>query len=528
MAFKVLSGPYLNSVGRSATGPVMDPVALTGYPATRLSDNRSSIPAFFSTNQNDSTLSVDLNLIRGGSAETSGDETEFTVLGTGALTREAGSAQNGSYGLQLAPVSTTAFAYQDIVCRAGESLHLQGSVKGSAAKILLRNRQTGKYLLTTGAWADPSAWDGDITSAPANSDLAASTGSWDSVDLSFVVESLAICKRDTVHLRLILFTSGGSADFDDLYLWPQTNWCSIHGHNISPFISPLLQSSSDGASWTTRDTMTLRPDSFYAALTSMHDYRHWRILLDHFPDNGSLTYIGEWVLGQSYDVAHNPLYGGSLVLNERQTRLEGTGGDQWVYLHGERPQRGLIMSFAFNDDTAYVQFRDEIFRGSRGGSNLAIIAPIEMDPAQVILGRIQEMATIVKSDNARRSAELEIVESPLPNVPDMIHAYDEPIVESGTLDIEFTFQCDFGLLEVLTAVVTGGSGSYTYAWELYTNGDHTTGDYVNSGTGQLPTIDYTMDPAFGSICNGELYVTVTDTVTTNTVSVGEVANCACS
>ena len=63
--FKILTGPYLNHLTRVATAPLMDPAALTGFAVTNLYDNRASIPCIFSTGQEDSTVTIDLNLIRG-------------------------------------------------------------------------------------------------------------------------------------------------------------------------------------------------------------------------------------------------------------------------------------------------------------------------------------------------------------------------------------------------------------------------------------------------------------------------------
>lgn len=430
MAFKILAGPLLNAVTRAAVEPAMTPAPLSHWPASGLRDGRASSPAFFGSVANDATIDVDLNEIPGGDFETAGDETHWTVLGTGALSREAGAAKDGSFGLRLTPVTSYALAVLDVVVRAGEELHFKGSVKGTVSKLYIRNRQTGKFLQSGGTWAAPSVDDGDITNA--GTPLASSTGSWASADLAFTVENLATCQRDTVTLRVYLYTSSGALDADSIFLWPKVNWCSVHGHNVSPFVTPTLQSSSDGAAWTTRETMTLRPDSFYVAASSLYDYRYWRLLLDGYPDSSELTYLGEWVLGQAYSPARKPSYGGAITFLERQNRLGTAGGDEWVYQYGARPQRSLSLAFGFRNDAEYVEFRDVFFRGSRGGANHLVIAPIDLDDSVVILGRIRESVTVAKTARFPRATEVEIVESPLPNVPDPTHAYDKPVTEGGT------------------------------------------------------------------------------------------------
>jgi hypothetical protein len=423
MAFKVLAGPYLNHLARCATAPEMTPAALTAFPVAGLSDNRGALPAWFSAYQEDSDIVIDLNMIDGGAANTVGDEAFWTVLGTGTMAVDAGDNYAGAASFLTS--GGAMLIVQDHTVRAGEQLHFQGACKGASAKILVRNRQTGNFLEPAGTWAAPSATDGDIANG---TPLVASTVDWEFANLAFTVESYEICKRDTVTLRVYLWTIDDAARFDELYLWPLTNWCSIHGHNISPFIVPTLQRGDDGSTWTTDVTMTILPDAFYSPLASMKDYRYWRLLLEGFPDVASLTYLGELVLGQSFDLIHNPEYGGSLTWNERQTRLESGQGEEWVALHNTRAQRGLMLTYGFRKDDEYVQFRDKLFRGSRGGANVIVIAPVEMDAEQVILGRIRESTTIVKSSYYRRAGELEVIESPLPNVPDLIHAYDLPIV----------------------------------------------------------------------------------------------------
>jgi hypothetical protein len=427
MSFKVLAGPYMNSLVLAAAEPIMDPAAVATFPVGNLRDNRSALPAIFSVAQLDSSIVFDLNRVRGGSAEVAGDDTEWTPFLSGTVALSAAHAVSGAASLELSPLSGSMIAIQDIRVRAGEQLHFMASagytVDSNHAQVFVRNRQTGNFLQDDGTWAPPTASDGSMSSAgtPLVDGVAAG---WSDVDLPFTVEPFSTCKHDVVTLRIFLY-SEGVGYFDDLALWPLNNWCSIHGHNLSPFIVPKLQSSDDGTTWATEATMTIKPDSFYSALGSMLDHRYWNLLLEGYPYPSPLTYLGEVVLGQSFDLLHNPAYGGSISWNDRQTRLETAMGESWVYLHNARALRLLSMSFVFRNDAEYVQFRDAVFRGSRGGANPIVIAPIEEDSDQVILGKIQEAVTVTKP--ALRTADLEVIESPLPNMPDPIHAFDLPI-----------------------------------------------------------------------------------------------------
>lgn len=435
MAFKVLAGPYLNHLTRAVTAPTMSPSALSTFPVTNAYDNRSSKAAIFGSAADDSTLTGDLNLIQ-GDFETSGEAATWTMLGVGTLASNGSDDYSGSASGLLTIAgggATDAIAYRDVTVRAGEELNLFGAAKKGTATnvyIRLRNRQTGNWLK-----GSDQTWN-----ASSQNVLSVAGSGWETVSgttapITFTVESLELCQADTVTLRIYLWIAGASGHtgrFDALELWPSLNWCSVHGHNIPPFIVPTLQRSDDNSSWTTEQTITLRRDSFYVALSGLESHRYWRLLLDGRPDTASLMHMGEVVMGQSFDLIRNPRFGGSLGWVEKQTRLASDLGEEFVHRHNVKaPQRRLVLPFGFATDEEYEQHRDSIFRGSRGGSNMICIAPVEMDSSVVILGRIREESVIDKSGPYPRSGELELIESPLPSVPDIVHAYDAPIESGG-------------------------------------------------------------------------------------------------
>lgn len=421
MAFKLLTGPYLNNLTRMASAATTNPSMHTLFPVTHAYDNRSAKAAMFSAAQDDSVVTFNQTMVQGGGFESDADVAEWTVLGVGSQAKDATSPHAGTYSLLITPGGSAVevITYQDVLVRAGEELTFQAAAKAGTgdAVIRIRNRQTGNWLDTNGAW------QASVTAL-----FTETGGSWQTCAETFTVESLSTCKEDTVYLRIFLRGDQGTARFDQVALFPSVNWASVHGHNIPPFIVPTLQRSTDGSSWTTETTMTLRRDSFHASLASLKAYQYWRLLFDGRPDTGSLMHVGEIVLGQSFDMGHNPAYGAGITWTEKQTRLETDLGEPFVHLHNVKaPQRSMVMTINTRGDTEYESLYKTIFRGSRGGGNLICIAPTEMDSGVAILGRVQEALAMVKSTPDWRTGELEVTELPLPSVPDVVHAYDAPV-----------------------------------------------------------------------------------------------------
>lgn len=423
--FKFIAGPYLNHLTRMQAAATTSPGMLARFPVTNAFDNRSSKPAMFDEAANDSTISFDLNLLEGSFEDTAAADL-WTILGVGTIVSDPAEFYDGAASGMLDKFGSApeVIAYFDVIARVGEELNLFGAAKLDAAgeaNFRIRNRQTGKWLKSDMTW---DAAEQDVFSHSGGAGWETVSGSDDPV--TFTVESLAICKRDTVTLRVYI-QADAAAWFDAIALWPSVSCASIHGHNVAPFIVPTLQRSDDNAAWTTESTMTLRRDSFYVALSSLQVHRYWRILFDGQPDTGSLIHVGEIVLGQYTDQAHNPAWGGAIVWNEHQTRLESDLGEPFVHLHNVAPQRALSLTYNMRGDAEYQEFHKAIFRGARGGGNLFWIAPTEMDSDVVILGRIQESLTVVKSTPDWRTGELEVTELPLPAVPDIVHVYDAPV-----------------------------------------------------------------------------------------------------
>jgi hypothetical protein len=421
MAYLLVVGPNANHLTRMITPASMDPAAEALFPVTNLYDNRSSPPAMFSTSQLDQTITLDLSLVAGGSFEVVDDPASWTAS-AGTLTASTSDSFEGAKAGYLAS-SSDGFVYQDIDVRAGEELLFNGAVRnvGTEAYLEIRNRQTGRWLVGL-----DSSWSTARSYA-----VSATSGGWKSANSTiFSIESIETCLKDVVPLRLALRTVGGAAYLDGLELSPTVNWCSIHGHNIPPFLPPIVETSTDTSSWGTVTTMTLQRDSFYTTFTTQAA-RYWRVHFAEQPDTDAKLFLGELVLGQWQALLQNPSYGGTLKWNDRQTRPETDLGESLISLHNATPQRSLSLSFTFPTDAEYEQFHRDIFRGSRGGANVICIAPVEMDDEVVILGRIKESIDVVKNTPRERTSVLEIVESPLPNDSQMLAVYDPPPETGG-------------------------------------------------------------------------------------------------
>lgn len=422
MAFRFVAGPNLNHLTRMANAATMTPAAHTLFPATNAYDNRAARPAIFSAGTSDATFQVDLNLIAGSEFESTDASGYWTMLGSGSIATSTSTSYSGSGAGYVQVATSEAYAYQDIDARAGEQLVIMGATASTASSyIRIRNRITGNWLSTDGTWG-----------AAQDFVVSATSGGWASDSVTFTVEDVASSLADAVKLRVFLHAAGANAYFDEVALFPSVDWASVHGHNISPFITPTLQYSTTASTWDTAAAMTIVRDSFYTTLVSLESYRYWRLLLDGSISTDSFVYLGEWVLGQQFSLLQNPSYGGSLRWQDHQTRVETDLGESFVHLHNVAPQRRLLMQFTFPTDAEYEQFHKTIFRGSRGGGNLTCVAPVEMDSDVVILGRLSESIDVQKNTGLERTSLLELLESPLPNAPEVAHAYDALLSASSS------------------------------------------------------------------------------------------------
>jgi hypothetical protein len=404
MAFYFLAGRYLNHLSRAMFAPTPTPAADTGFPIGGLYDGRSNLPFRFGSVAADSRVEVDLNMLPGGNGEAADDPSNWTVA-LGALTVDAAIKYAGAGSLKLANGAGSSSASVYVPARAGESLRfnsaIYGTGAGTVAAVLVQNLQTGRYLQPGGAsWGAAVALDTQAAAA------------WKAAAVSFTVESAAESLAVNVTLRIDIYTNGvGSCYFDDLTLVPAVTWASIHGHNVTPALTPKVQSSPDGVTWTDRITPTNRRRVIFGTCAAQY-YRYWRLLLSGTPT--AAPYIGELVLGQHSTLLTAPDYPLQVEIEEAQARSGTAQGAEHVYSRGGAERYRVTLPLVWTSDAGYQQARDAIFVASRGGAHPMVLAPTETDSDLCFLGRGRAVLSPTRTAYNRREGEIEILEDPLP------------------------------------------------------------------------------------------------------------------
>jgi hypothetical protein len=402
MAFYFLAGRQLNHLSRVPVAPTTSPAADASFPIGGLYDGRANLPFRFISIAANSTVAVDLSLVAGGDGEAL-DSTSRWSVGLGALTRDAGTKYAGAASLKLTNGAGTSSASQDIAARAGESLRLGYALYGdgvAAAAIRVTNVQTGRDLQANGTWGAPAALDSTATAA------------WKTGGLTFTVEPASVCLDDIVTLRVYIFVNAaGAGYFDEVAIIPEVTWASIHGHNLTPAVTPKVQSSPDGVTWTDRITPANRRRVIFGTCAAL-SYRYWRLLLSGTP--AEAPYVGELVLGQHSTLLTAPDYPMQVELEEAQTRGTTPQGAEHVYVRGGAERYRVTLPLVWTSDAAYQQARDAIFVASRGGAHPMVLAPTETDSDLCFLGRGRAVLSPTRTAYNRREGEIEILEDPLP------------------------------------------------------------------------------------------------------------------
>jgi len=397
MSFYVVPGSQYSNLLTRATSVTPTPSADASFAIGYLYDGRANVPFRFGSIAADSVVVADLCPIPDPSFETG--VSSWTAI-AGTMDQSNAQANTGTYSARFQAAGQS---YRDITARAGEQRQISAALLGDGTAfsyVRIVNLQTGKYLDTDGTW-----------SAAAANVFSRATASWATSTLAYTVEARSVTLRDEVTLRITIAQSGAGTTYrDDVVDLPAVTWASIHGHNITPVLTPTVESSPDNSAWTTRITPTLRRDSFYGTCAAQY-VRYWRLKLGGTPI--AIPWLGEWVLGQYESPNVNPLYPGSLEMADRQERQSTPQGAQHVSLFGGSPQRRLTMAFAFRSDADFQQW-ERIYMMSRGGAYPLVVAPVEMDSRVVIMGRLEPDALFTKIDYWSRAAEFALLEEPLP------------------------------------------------------------------------------------------------------------------
>lgn len=417
MSFLYMTGSRFNLFGRGTV--TVSPAESSVAPKAGLFDSDPSTPHIAGSIAADSYMRVQCNLVTNGGFETS-TLSGWTSENSGAGVAPAEETGGGNYrsgsksvylstGFGSSPVSKV---YQDITVNAGESIKVSAWVKTSSTDhtgaVVLRNLKTGKYYDgSTNAWTSTS------------SDRVGSSNatSFTQITETLTVEDHDTCRADTVTLRLSLelSTSGvfsGGLYFDDVLVVPGVNFASIHGHNYGNAISPLVQSSDDASSWTTRATMTIQRPAFFSTFSTIYA-EYWQIKLQGTPHEA--PYTGEAVLGQYSTSTTAPMWGLPKTRNTPGVRSKGPSGRPHVYTYATDPPQDIELTFSARTAAASRELADGLWLRSGQGLYPVILVPIDTE-TDVYFGRFMDPVTVERPFQGVYQTTLALAGDPFPTV----------------------------------------------------------------------------------------------------------------
>lgn len=287
---------------------------------------------------------------------------------------------------------STGTVERDIQVRASERLRFSAwmatdqptiSTPISYAEVRIQNTRNGMFLDEDGEWVASEV----AALRVENNDTMALQS------ITFRVQSIAESNHWTSFpLRITL--EGLAGYFDDVSLLPAVNLAMVYGHNLGS-VSPQLQYSDDGSSWTTLVTMRPVRPAFYGFADDDDQAYHlyWRILYEG--TNHEPIYNGQAWIGYGEYVMFAQKWGWRDL--DRWLQLEHTDplGPSWRYPLGEGKVRGFELEFiprtdeeTGSDTDALEQLRKELWERSRAGVDPVIIIPMT-DREAVAYGLLQ-------------------------------------------------------------------------------------------------------------------------------------------
>lgn len=412
--------PATNNLFRRGQSVLTD-TASTIYPKTGLYDMRQDIPFQFSAIGTDQGVVVENSLISNGGFETwsGGVPSGWQVSGT--ITNGSGSADVGSYCLQAA-AGVGNGAYQIVAVRPGERLRLSVRMKVEplgSARVFVKNMATDKWLTSGSAWS---------TSQPC---LSTTSTSYTTSTITFQVEDAATSLHDWVWLYVQFANNSGVkiAYYDEVWLAPGANFFSIHAHNLSPRISADVYYSDTDATTTGGSllgSMTAARKSQYYYSETPHYRRYWKLKLtgEQWESNEAAsvfsayqkpTYIGEVIYGDATALTATQKYNWSIRERYEQIRTTTRSGSPRVTNVTTEAARVLQMSHFFSTLAEYEEFRDKVWRQSRGGADPAVWVPDSDDPDVCLMGRQDNSWDVKRLLSAYSESDLVIAEEGFPS-----------------------------------------------------------------------------------------------------------------
>ena len=408
-------GPKGNLFGRGTV--TVSPAEASVAPKAGLYDSDPSTPHIAGSIAADSYMRVQTNLVTNGGFETAA-LAGWTVGATGngitpVATATAGEFRSGAGGCELSfsgVPSSTSFIYQDFTVNPGEmvkvSVWLKNTAAGQSLSVSAQILQTGKY------------YDGSANTWGAGATLGSTAAtSFTEVTETFAIDTLENCRfADTVTLRLTITLShnnllGGTAWVDDVLVVPGVTFASIHGHNYGP-VSPLVQSSDDGSSWTTRATMTIQRPAFYSTFSAIYA-EYWQIKLSGTPLEA--PYTGEAVLGQYREGSTQIAAGPMPTWNIPGVRSAGTIGRPMVYNFATDATESIRLVFSGDSETEAREAVFGMFVRSGQGRYPVIIVPTDTE-SFVYYGRLMQPFSLERPALGIYDWGIDLVGDPFPTV----------------------------------------------------------------------------------------------------------------
>lgn len=415
---RVLAGRKLNVLERGiVTSSSEDPL----FPRPLIYDGRPSRPFRFSKGDANDHVTVDTCLTLDPGFESwldinTPEKWTKVLTGGASVTRNSIVPDTGTYCCQLASPAInpgTAIVMQTIQVRAGETFYPVARAKaapgGTFLYLYCRNRQTGRWLTTAGAWS--------ATEQPWFS-ISLTTSYQTAASSARTVEGMDVCMTDLVDLELSARVVGGGGGDIEVYLdnyrlLPEIDFLSLHGHNIDASISVELRSSNDPtfASSTLRATLTKRVPAFYGILGSpVTSDQHWRVLFSG--TNLTPISLGELVLGKALTLARRPDYGWEIKQIDPDVATETPTGEVYSYPQAKWARRVLGMQYKFFSSAEMEEQLREVFQRCRGRRHPLVIVPDDTRP-EVLHGRIdRSWAAKRRLVNVYDDTSLVVSESP--------------------------------------------------------------------------------------------------------------------
>lgn len=412
MSFLFLTGSRFNQFSLGTVS--VDPAEAAVAPKANLYDTDPSTPHIAGSIQADSYMRVRLVGLTNPGFETStlsGWTDNDQGTGTSTETSTGAEVRSGTKALKMTGSDATTnygSRYQTITVTSGEtrkatvwSIPISGT--GTIFSLYLYNTRTLKYY-------NGSAWA--TTRAAATSRLYTGSPLYGSSTITYTIESYEATRSETCSLRWELVCPEGECAIDDVSDWPAVTFAGIFGHNYAPTLSPLVQYSSDGSSWTTAATMTIQRPAFFSTFSAIYA-EYWQIKLSGTPLEA--PYTGEAVLGQYTTCATSPMWGIPKTRNTPGVRTRGPSGRPHVYSYATDPPQDIALTFSARTAAAAKELADGLWLRSGQGLYPVVLVPIDTE-TDVYFGRFMDPVTVERPFQGIYECTLSLVGDPFPTV----------------------------------------------------------------------------------------------------------------